>query len=134
MKKFMISVLSAICMALFLMPAAVRAADGNTGAETAGKTIVASGVCGAEGGGGNLTWKLDSEGCLTISGTGKMANWAQFKAPWYEICSSVISVNIEAGVTSIGGSAFCSCSSLTEISIPEGVTSIGGALSNGAGA
>ena len=34
--------------------------------------IVASGYCGGEGDGTNLTWTLDSEGTLIISGTGKM--------------------------------------------------------------
>ena len=32
--------------------------------------IVDSGTCGAEGDGSNLTWTLDSEGVLTISGSG----------------------------------------------------------------
>ena len=37
--------------------------------------IVASGTCGAEGNNGdNLTWILDDEGVLTISGTGAMAS------------------------------------------------------------
>lgn len=37
---------------------------------------MASGTCGAEGNNGdNLTWILDDEGVLTISGTGAMANW-----------------------------------------------------------
>ena len=40
--------------------------------------IVASGTCGA-----NLTWILDDEGVLTISGTGAMANWNKKGSPWY---------------------------------------------------
>lgn len=38
--------------------------------------IVASGYCGGEGDGTNLTWTLDSEGVLTISGTGKMKDYS----------------------------------------------------------
>lgn len=34
--------------------------------------VVASGTCGAEGNEENVTWSLDDEGTLTISGTGKM--------------------------------------------------------------
>ena len=41
-------------------------------------------------------------------------------------CSSLTSINIPDGVTSIGGSAFFYCTSLTSINIPDGVTSIGG--------
>ena len=39
--------------------------------------------------------------------------------------SSLTSISIPEGVTSIGASAFYNCSSLTDINIPEGVTSIG---------
>ena len=46
--------------------------------------IVASGTCGAEGNNGdNLTWILDDEGVLTISGTGAMASWEN-DSPWHE--------------------------------------------------
>ena len=40
-------------------------------------------------------------------------------------CSSLVSINIPNGVTSIDKHAFCGCSSLTSITIPESVTSIG---------
>ncbi len=39
-------------------------------------------------------------------------------------CSSLASINIPEGVTSIENGAFCNCSSLASINIPEGVTSI----------
>ena len=38
-------------------------------------TTVASGSCGASG--DNVTWTLDSEGLLVISGTGDMNNCSQ---------------------------------------------------------
>ena len=41
--------------------------------------IVESGECGAEG--SNLTWTLDSEGTLTISGEGEMPKWKYSDSP-----------------------------------------------------
>ena len=90
---------------------------------------VSSGTCGAEGDGSNLTWTLDSDGVLTISGSGKMEDyepyWAVGAAPWVKKRTSIGSVMIERGVTSIGDFAFYGCSSLTSVTIPENVTSIG---------
>ena len=83
--------------------------------------IVASGTCGEKG--NNLTWILDDEGVLTISGTGAMANWEN-DSPWHEN-QDIKSVMIEDGVTSIGVNAFYGCSGLTSIKIPNSVTSIG---------
>ncbi|WP_394901913.1 leucine-rich repeat domain-containing protein, partial [Bacteroides xylanisolvens] len=40
-------------------------------------------------------------------------------------CSSLTSITITDGVTNIGSYAFSGCSSLTSITIPDGVTSIG---------
>ena len=81
--------------------------------------VTYSGTCGD-----NLTWLLNTETRkLTISGTGAMKDY--FAAPWYYYRSSITSVKIEDGVTSIGNYAFNNCSSLTSITIPEGVTSIG---------
>lgn len=46
-------------------------------------------------------------------------------------CNSLTSVNIPEGVTSIGWAAFWGCSSLTSVYIPEGVTSIGSSAFSG---
>ena len=78
-----------------------------------------SGTCGP-----NLTWTL-SNGVLTISGTGPMYDFNWHESPWTENRSSISSVVIGNGVTSIGTSAFDDCSSLTSIVIPDSVTSIG---------
>ena len=86
-----------------------------------GSTIVASGDCGA-----NLTWALDNEGVLTISGTGEMADYADdLSAPWYEYRKDITKAVIGTGVTSIGDCAFYDCYALTDVTIPKGVTSIG---------
>ena len=56
--------------------------------------------------GDNLTWILDDEGVLTISGTGAMANWNWKGLPWYANKDKIESVVIEDGVTSIGANAY----------------------------
>ncbi len=48
----------------------------------------------------------------------------------FQYCSSLTSIIIPDGVTSIGGSAFYGCSSLADITIPEGVTAIGNSAFN----
>ena len=99
-----------------------------------GVTVVASGNCGKNG--GNVTCTLDSDGVLTISGTGAMAAYevsyredGNFSsAPWYSRQESIRQIQILNGVTSIGEWAFYGCwSSLTSVSIPNSVTSIGDA-------
>ena len=79
---------------------------------------------------GNITWTLDGDGVLIISGTGEMNDYETENvndtwittAPWG---SDVTSVVINDGVTGIGNSAFFECHGLTSITIPESVTSIG---------
>lgn len=80
----------------------------------------AANVCGD-----NLTWELDEEGTLTISGTGEMYDYSLRAAPWDSFRKSIKSVVIEDGVTSIGEFAFNYCTNLAELSFAEGVTSIG---------
>lgn len=99
----------ALCM-LAALTAEIFAAD-----------IIDSGYCGGEGDGTNLTWTLDSEGMLTISGTGKMKNFS--RSPWKD--RELTTVKVKLGVTSIGNSAFSCCNSLTSVIIPNTVTSIG---------
>ncbi len=82
--------------------------------------IVASGTCGE-----NLTWTIDDEGTLTISGTGAMTDYLSSYAPWYSIRSSIKKVIIEDGVTSIGRDAFRDCSNMTEVHISSSIQEIG---------
>jgi uncharacterized repeat protein (TIGR02543 family) len=88
-----------------------------------------SGTCGE-----NLTWTLNN-GMLTISGTGAMTDYSHYSpsfAPWYSYPSSTITtVVIEDGVTSIGNYAFYHCTALTEVAIGNSVTSIGSSAFRG---
>ena len=80
---------------------------------------VDSGTCGD-----NLTWTLDDEGTLTISGTGEMEDYDAL-TPWYSNRTIIKKVVISDGVTTIGNYAFMNCTSLESITIPNNVISVG---------
>ena len=91
---------------------------GGLGFRAEAADVIASGSCGD-----SVKWTLDSDGVLTIRGSGKMYS-NLVCAPWYSQRESIRSVVIEQAVTSIGYRAFYGCTSLTSITIPEGVTRI----------
>ncbi|MBR0303950.1 MAG: leucine-rich repeat protein, partial [Clostridia bacterium] len=77
-----------------------------------------------------LTWTLYTDGTLVISGSGAMTNYELNKdygiVPWKNKQSSIKSLYIESGVTSIGNNAFASCSKLASVRMSGNtVTSIG---------
>ncbi|MCC8104159.1 MAG: leucine-rich repeat protein, partial [Clostridiales bacterium] len=74
---------------------------------------------------GNITWKLDEAGVLTISGSDAMTNYGSTSMPWYEYRASIKKIIVESGVTTIGTNAFNGCSNVTSVSLAEGITSIG---------
>ncbi len=82
--------------------------------------VTDSGSCGE-----NLTWTLNTDGLLTISGTGEMEDYSfRGNVPWNGLVDKINCVVIRNGVTSIGDYAFRGCTGLTSITIPDSVTSI----------
>ena len=152
MKKRLLSLLVALCMAVTLLPVSAITAW----AEDPPK----SGNCGATGDGSDVTWQLtentydSSTYTLTIRGSGAMEDYStSYSRPWNSFCDQITSVVIFPGVTSIGecafkgfsklihvdiansvisigSQAFSYCSSLTDIKIPQSVTYIGGVVFN----
>ena len=88
--------------------------------------IIASGECGAYG--DNLMYKLNSDGVLTISGQGEMADWFTNTVPWkdYKNSGEITRVIIHEGVTSVSTKAFVSCESLEYAFIPSSMKDIDG--------
>ena len=94
---------------------------------------VGTGSCGE-----NLTWSVDGDGILTISGTGAMWDYEDVEsegggwrtsAPWYDYAPTELV--FKEGVTQIGKSAFCGCDFKGSVTLPKGLTQIGaGAFSN----
>lgn len=123
--KRITAVAAAAALAIsFTFPAELGLADLGFGGNTIAASAASSGNCGDSG--SNVTWLLDDNGTLTISGSGKIEDYrSDIDQPWYSNRSDITSVVIEPGVTSIGSLAFYKCSNLTSITIPSGLTSIG---------
>ena len=89
-------------------------------------TGVFTGKCGD-----NLTWTIDNNEVLTISGTGRIPDYndpssgGNNTAPWCGYDYQIKKVVLGSGVQNIGNDAFADCYGMTDITIPDGVTSIG---------
>ena len=76
--------------------------------------------------GDNLTWVLDSDGTLTISGTGDIpATCVNQNAPWYTQREQIKTIILEDGITSIPEKVFSSYKNLVKVTMGDTVTSIG---------
>lgn len=106
MKKRIFSFVLLLCMVLTLLPDAAFAAK-----------VVDSGTCGE-----HATWTLDSDGVLTIRGTGVISALEPGKV-WSDYYPELQTVRIEEGITGIGENALATCPMMS-ITIPDSVTSI----------
>ena len=82
-----------------------------------------SGKCGE-----NLSWKLEANGTLKISGEGDMTDYAadgEPASPFTSLGSEVKAVTVGPGVTSVGDNAFYECYNVADVTLPEGLTRIG---------
>ncbi len=108
---------------LTVLAAALLAAGFTVSAEGETPEVVESGSCGEQ-----LTWTLDSEGLLTISGEGPMTDYpSDRETPFYSNFwedKGIRSLVIDEGVTTIGSYAFSNCRHLVDVSLPDSLTSI----------
>ncbi|MBQ9941852.1 MAG: leucine-rich repeat protein [Christensenellaceae bacterium] len=101
-KKFLLSLIVAILLSLLFLSSASAA------------TKVASGTCGE-----NITWTLDSEGTLTISGSGELLTIPDHSWKNEDYSYLVKEIVVEEGITSLPSQVFSSHKNLTSASLPE---------------
>lgn len=140
--KRVISAALAVSMAVSMMPAtAVSAFAEETSTNTAETTTVTGndsteskaktyGYCGAENHEEEVKWAFNKEtGVLTISGTGRMADYkygnTEDTRPWAAFANVIKEVKIEEGVTGIGDNAFRNLTALTKTNIPASINYLG---------
>ncbi len=75
--------------------------------------------------GENLTWSMDDQGTMTITGTGPMYDIDYNGVPYSKVFDQIKKVIVSEGVTYIGAEAFLRCTSLTQVILPESLTGIG---------
>ena len=97
----------AVCLLLFKLTVRDRA------------EYIDSGTCGE-----NVSWKLDTDGRLIISGKGRMADYYIGDAPWADYLDAIHEIVITNGVSYIGTYAFNGSAAETLV-IPKSVKEIG---------
>ena len=91
----------------------------NLSVNAADVEIVQNGSCGE-----NISYTIDSEGTLFISGSGKMQDYNKH-SPFTTNSNIIRNVVIENGITSIGEYAFYQCGGINSVTIPDSVIDIG---------
>ena len=86
------------------------------------RPMVASGNCG-----NNITWTIDDNGLMFISGSGDMPYrfTEPYDYPWHPYAESVKRLIVDEGITGISNSAFRDFVNLTQARIADSVGSIG---------
>lgn len=78
--------------------------------------------------GDNLTWSLNDDGLLKISGSGAMPDYTQFNSqnrPWHNYISAIKRIEIGEGITHIGNYSFWTHTALQSVTMSESVKTIG---------
>lgn len=107
MKKF-VSLLTTLCILFSMLGAfTVSAAESGTYRDT-------------------MTWTLNDDGVLTISGTGVVAYEHDTPLPWSESIGLITEIILEEGITGVEGEwTFAGLENLRSVTLPESITVIG---------
>ena len=85
---------------------------------TSTEPVTASGTCGS-----GVTWVLDAEGTLTISGNGSVTS-----TPWFNYREHIDRVIVADGIRSLADKAFYNLSHVSSIRIPDSLTYLNNSL------
>lgn len=118
-----IALCALMALGMTSVPSISFAADGSAtpdqpavSSDTQGTQDARNGRCGL-----HADWSLSDDGTLTISGTGELyGNYV----PWENVKSSIKSVKIDEGITSLPGGAFSECKNLESVKFPDSMTEI----------
>nr|MCR5041380.1 leucine-rich repeat domain-containing protein [Clostridia bacterium] len=122
-------VLLAFCVSVF---AALPAGFAGPGLWASAAEVVDSGTCGD-----GLMWTLDSDGVLTVTGSGTMDDYLSTydpepnMPPWDAYAGDIVEVVVSPGAENIGAYAFSGLENLTSVSIPDSVVSVGSGAFSG---
>lgn len=79
----------------------------------------------------NITWVIDGDYKLKITGRGTMPDYSSSSIPWYNYKSNIKEVEINSGITAIGAYSFYDCYKIEKLTLPSTLKTIGyGAFSN----
>ncbi len=115
MKKHLFSIIAAIVLALScLFPVFATETD-----DPSEPVIRAPGWCGE-----NIQWSY-SDGVLTIAGEGKMDDFTEDGAPWFEYREDIREVIFQDGVTYVGAYAFADYDNLESVDFGDAMYELG---------
>lgn len=117
-RKLLACALSAV-LAFGTAAALPRDASFGTTITASAASVLDSGSCGD-----GVTYKLTSDGTLTISGSGEMKEYGIQDPPWNDNIGKIKKLVVQNGVTSISGRAFAHCTALTEAALANSVKTI----------
>lgn len=76
-----------------------------------------------------ITWVVDDDGTLTISGEGEMEDYKRYpEEPWWRLAGEIKKVVVEDGITHIGTKAFMYFDNLNSVVIGDDVEELNGSF------
>lgn len=68
-----------------------------------------------------VTWLLDDDGNLILTGEGHVPDYGYAEAPWYDFADKIRTVTVDGGIDIVGKNAFGGCTALTSVTLAESV-------------